>query len=51
MLKELKSLDKELANNQLRRRPDVTNQKENSLFRALSMAIFHSYQYTYLIKL
>jgi hypothetical protein len=45
MQKELKSLDKELKNNGLCRVPDSTQKHENSLFRALSMAVFYSHHY------
>lgn len=45
MQKELKSLDRELKNNGMSRVPDTTQKHENSLFRALSMAVFFSHHY------
>lgn len=45
MQKELKSLDRELKNNGLWRVADTAQKQDNSLFRALSMAVFYSHHY------
>jgi len=51
MQKDLKILDKELANNQLTRIQDPNNKHELSLFRALSAAIYYSHLYASQVKL
>lgn len=51
MQKDLKLIDSELANNQLHRIQDSTHRNENSLFRALSMALYLSHQHFNELKL
>ena len=46
MQKELKSLDRELKSNGLCRVADTSQKQENSLFRALAMAVYSSHHYT-----
>ena len=51
MQKDLKIMDKELANNQLIRIHDQNTKQDQSLFRALSAAIYYSHLYAAQIKL
>lgn len=46
MQKELKALDRELKNNGLCRVADPSQKTDNSLLRALAMAVFYSHHYT-----
>jgi hypothetical protein len=50
MQKEMKLLDSELANNQLVRVHDPSPKTDQSLFRALAMAVYYSHQYADQIK-
>lgn len=51
MIKDLKMIDRELKNNRFNRVQDSTNRAENSLFRALAMALMFSHHYHNEVKL
>ena len=51
MQKDLKIMDKELANNQLIRIHDQNTKQDQSIFRALSAAVYYSHLYAAQVKL